>query len=94
MYKHGDYNAICDRCGFKVKASTLKKTWDGFMVCPEDWEPRHPLDFAKGPRPERVLPFTRPEGEDVSIGPTYISTSIGTQENTIPSGTFNTEDTI
>ena len=38
----GDWNAICDRCGFKFKASELKKTWDNLYVCdcsviPEAW---------------------------------------------------------
>lgn len=48
----GDYNVICDRTGFKVKRSECRRTWDGFLVRKEDWEPRHPMDFLK-PRPER-----------------------------------------
>lgn len=46
-YKPGDYNAICDGCGFKFKASMLKKRWDGYMVCEKDWEPRHPQDLVE-----------------------------------------------
>lgn len=34
----GDWNAICDVCGQKYKASQLMKRWDGLMVCKEDWE--------------------------------------------------------
>ena len=63
-FKSGDYNAICDRCGFKFKASELKKTWDGFMVCSADFEPRHIADFIKGPRASVPLPWTRPEATD------------------------------
>lgn len=50
-YKHGDYNALCDVCGFKYKASELKRRWDGLMVCDQDFETRHPLDFFRV-RPE------------------------------------------
>ncbi len=60
-YKRGDYNAICDRCGRKFKASQLRKTWDGLMVCSRDWEPRHPQDYVKSPNPETVPPWTRPQ---------------------------------
>ena len=32
-YKHGDANAICDRCGFKFKHSELTREWTGLLVC-------------------------------------------------------------
>lgn len=48
----GDSNAICDCCGFKFKASMLRKRWDGAMVCRDDFELRHPQDSLKA-RPER-----------------------------------------
>ena len=63
-YKAGDHNAICDMCGFKFKASQLKKTWNGFMVCSADFETRHIADFIKGPRASIPLPWTRPEKDD------------------------------
>jgi len=53
----------------------LKKRWDGFMVCSEDWETRHVSDFIKGSKPVPPLPFTRPEGVDVYVGPDYDSTT-------------------
>ena len=60
----GDYNAICDVCGFKFKASQLKKRWDGAMVCERDWETRHPQELIR-PIPDQIkLPWTRPEGTD------------------------------
>jgi len=60
-YKHGSWNAICDVCGFKFKQEDLKKRWDGFMVCKEDWEPQHPSDKYRSPKQEPPLPWTRPE---------------------------------
>ncbi len=93
-YKSGDINAICDRCGVKMKMSTLQKTWDGLMVCPADFEPRHIADFIKAPRTIPSRPVTRPEGADVSVGPTYISESTGDQETTIPTGTPHNAGTL
>jgi hypothetical protein len=85
-YKPGSWNAVCDRCGVYFKAEQLRKTWEGFMVCEKDWEMRHIADFIKAPKSVEALPFARPVGTDVSIGPTYISTSTGSQDTTLPSG--------
>src|SRR3569623_1280040 len=60
-YAHGDWNAICDHCGFKFKASELRKRRDGFMVCEPDWEPRHPQDFVRAVKDEQKVPRTRSE---------------------------------
>jgi len=63
-YKKGDWLAICEVCGRKMKATRLKKRWDGLLVCSEDWEPRQPQDFVRGV-PEHVAPpFTNPESAD------------------------------
>ncbi len=67
----GQYNALCDVCGFKYKNHQLKKRWDGFMVCAADWEPRHPLDFYKTRNDTHKLPWTRPDNEGIDVGPTY-----------------------
>lgn len=66
-YVEGDYNVICDRCGFKVKASTTKKEWTGLRVCKSHWEPRHPQDKIKGRADHQAVPDPRPEGEDVFL---------------------------
>ena len=65
-WKRGDWLSICDRCGFKFKASQLQETWDGFMVCAEDWEERQPQDFVAGVPDQQRLPWTRPEGADTN----------------------------
>ncbi len=46
-YKEGSFNCICDVCGQKHKAQSMKQRWDGFMVCVDDFEQRHPQDFLK-----------------------------------------------
>jgi hypothetical protein len=69
--KIGDWNAICDVCGFKFKASQLKKRWDGRMVCRDDWETRHPQDLIKIPKDLQNPPWVRPEVADTFITITY-----------------------
>lgn len=66
-YKHGDWNAICDICGFKFKASQLKKNWKGEMVCEQDWETRHPQELLRVPKDDPSVPWARPQGEDQYI---------------------------
>jgi hypothetical protein len=61
----GEWNAICDQCGRKYKASQLRKRWDGLMVCQDDWETRHPQDFVRGVKEDTSVPWTRPEPADV-----------------------------
>jgi hypothetical protein len=68
-YKPGEWNAICDICGFQFKSGQLKKNWKGEMVCQTDFELRHPQEFIRLPNEKIAAPWTRPEGNDVFIGP-------------------------
>lgn len=77
FWKEGDYNAICDGCGFQFKASELKERYDGCMVCPDDWEPRHPSERSLHIRTPKTLPWTRPEGDDVFLE--GVCTALGRQ---------------
>ena len=66
-YDPGLWEAICDVCGRKFKASSLQKRWDGLMVCPGDYETRQPQDFVRGVADTQVPPWTRPEAQDTFI---------------------------
>jgi hypothetical protein len=66
-FKLGDWFAICDECGFKFHASKLRKRWDGLMVCPEDFELRHPQDFARVVPDNPTPPWIRPPPADVFV---------------------------
>lgn len=66
-YKSGDWNAECDVCGQKYKASKLKLRWDGLRVCPKDFEYRNPQDFVRGVQDNQAVPFSRPEPPDVFV---------------------------
>lgn len=77
-YRSGDWNAICDVCGRKFKASKLKKRWDGYMVCHEDWEIRHPQELIRPIKDLQKLPFTRPRGTDQFISVNQTSSPVCT----------------
>lgn len=56
----GDYNVICDRCGFKYKASECKMEWDNLFVCSPCWETKQPQYFIKGVADKQTVPLARP----------------------------------
>lgn len=58
-FKPGDWNAYCDVCGFKFKASQLRKRWDGHMVCEKDYEERHPQELIRMPKEDTSVPWSR-----------------------------------
>ena len=59
-YKSGDWNITCDVCSKKIKASQAKKRWDGFIVCVDDFEMRHPQDFVRARQDKISVPYSRP----------------------------------
>lgn len=75
-YRHGDYNAICDECGRKFKASQLQKRWDGAYVCSRDWEPRHPQDLKRGKKDQQSPPWVRPDPIVATVGPVVTTLSV------------------
>jgi hypothetical protein len=96
-YKHGDWNAECDRCGIEYKASKLKETWDNLRVCKGCFETRHPLDMIRGVPDDTSVPWTRPAhaasgGTDIA-GTTVPPTRVDTTDD-VPSSTFNVSSPI
>lgn len=63
-YRPGDYNVICDRTGYKVKASQTRREWNGLRVRNGSWEPRHPQDNIRAFRDDQSVPDPRPEEDD------------------------------
>jgi len=71
-YKHGENNVICDRCGFKFKASELMREWNGLYTCKIFcWEPRHPQDLIKSKHDDQRPELSRPGAAN-----TFLSTEI------------------
>lgn len=73
FYEGGDWNAVCFRCGAKRKASQLWKQWQGYFVCPEHWEPRHPQDFVRSVPDYPGTPWSQPEILNNYIGPPQLA---------------------
>ena len=64
MYKKGQWNAICDACGFEFKSSELQKRWDGLMVCSKDFEHDHPQKYLRVREDSSSVPWVRNEPAD------------------------------
>lgn len=60
----------CPVCSEQRLGGDLKHRWDGLFVCPECWEPRHPLDFYRPRNDTHILPY-RYKDVEVSVAPTY-----------------------
>lgn len=56
----GDWNAVCFQCGFKFKASELRRQWQGFWSCESCWEPRQPQDFVRAIPDVQTPPWVQP----------------------------------
>lgn len=67
----GEWNAICDRCGFKRKMSDLRKEWTGLMVCKEEWEPRNQQDLIRIRQEDPSVPWARNEPTDTFVQVSY-----------------------
>lgn len=73
-FTSGNWNFICEVCGFKRKATDGVERWDGLMVCKPTikagcWETRHPQELIRPIADQQKLPWTRPEASDTYIGP-------------------------
>lgn len=70
-WKSGQFNVLCDVCGFKFKSIDLRQRWDGLMVCQNDWETRHPQELIRPIQDQNKLPWTRPEPPNQYVSVTY-----------------------
>jgi hypothetical protein len=83
MYKPGDWNVICDRCGRKRLASELRYNWQNLFVCADTcWEVRHPQDFVKAIPDYQAVPIARPWVVQTT-GETTVATSASKNSTSI-----------
>ena len=73
-YSPGDWNATCYACGRPDKASNLVLHWQGYYVCKEHWEARHPQDFVRSPPDVQTPPWTQPTPAPIFV---YVCSSNG-----------------
>ncbi len=76
VFVPGSYNQICDRTGFKVKATTTQREWTGNTVRTKSWEERHDQDLLRSvqdrqdvedPRLDRQITVETPPDDPVFI---------------------------
>lgn len=75
-YKPGTWNCICAVCGIQVKSDAILKRWDGVLVCKDDFEVRHSLDFLRVKTERGSIPFTAPEPTDAFVDVFYLVTAL------------------
>ena len=76
-YISGEFNVTCDVCSRKIKAGDAKQRWDGFIVCPDDFETRQPQDFVRAKVDKISIPFSRPIPPLVFVDVLYACTTDG-----------------
>lgn len=72
-FREGDYNAVCDVCGFRYPASQLKRMWNGLRACPEDFEHRNRQEFVRGVKPDKAPYGAKAIGEYKFLSPNEVS---------------------
>lgn len=84
-YIPGDYYQLCDECGRKIRASISKKRWDGLIVCPADFEIRHPQEvFHNAISDKQAVADARPRPTEVNVSAsTTIATAGSAGDSTI-----------
>ena len=59
---------ICDRSGYQYDYLELQKEWNGLLVCPECYEPKHPQLDPPYSRPDpEALKNPRPDGIQATV---------------------------
>jgi hypothetical protein len=67
------HNAVCDRCGFRYKASELKLMWNGLRVCPEDFELRNAQEFVRAMSNDKAPYGSKALGEYIFLSPNEVT---------------------
>lgn len=66
-YQDGGYNVVCDRTGFKIKATGARMEWNSFFVRKESYEVRQPQDLIRGFPDRQNVDVPRPGTGDVFL---------------------------
>jgi hypothetical protein len=65
-FASGKYSyGICDISGFRYKLKDMRKTWDGLLVGPDQWSPKHPQLMPKpSPQDPQAIKNARPDVDE------------------------------
>jgi len=65
--KLGEHNVIDDISGRKIRSDKVMITWDGFVTCREDYDPKHPQLDLKSRRDDQSVRVVRDRPTDVFV---------------------------
>lgn len=84
---------ISDRSGFRYRLNTMRKEWNGLLVGPDEWEPKHPQleprrrptdpQALRDPRPDRREPVVVFVGVPLVVAPNLRPVSAVSQVGTV-----------
>jgi hypothetical protein len=75
-FRNGDWNAICDQCSRKFKASQLVRdgqTRGALRVCLTCYDPLHPQELMRPVADPKPIPWSRPDSPPVFIQDVQVS---------------------
>tara|TARA_R110000796_G_scaffold26663_1_gene73804 strand:+ start:32 stop:343 length:312 start_codon:yes stop_codon:yes gene_type:complete len=77
---------ICDISGFRYKRKDMKKTWDGLIVGPDQWDAKHPqLQPSAAPSEPEAIKDARPDtAEDFNFFSVYTNVGLGKLGKELP----------
>jgi hypothetical protein len=100
-YIPGDHWVECEVCGLEYRQSKMHQRWDGFIVCPKDFEFRNPQDFVRARKEDiSARGLVNAPAEDSFVAPACATRSAvagvaiagcaiaGYSAATVPSSTF------
>jgi hypothetical protein len=73
-----DSYAICDRSGFRYPYKVMRREWNGLLVGPDQYEPKHP---QLGPFRKVVDPQALQNARPDRVEPTDVYVGVPTVEN-------------
>lgn len=65
----GNWNAVCDQCGRRFKATRLYQEWDKLRVCETCLDPRHPQELKRPMVDPKPVPWSRPQAPLQFVNP-------------------------
>lgn len=83
-YADGSWNAVCYFCGFRYKATELRRHWQGFYVCPKCFEVRQPQDFVRAIPDVQTPPWVQPRPAAVYAAACYPNDTTAIPRRAIP----------
>jgi hypothetical protein len=77
VFKSGQWNSNCDRCGQKFKSGRLRLEWTNLRCCHgvgtnNCWQARNEQEFVRGVPDRQNPPWVRPNDDGPDVGPNSV----------------------